>query len=186
MTVTRITRRRAVLSVVGLTPLLGSGCLDNPLAEDDHEHEHDDPPWEWGGLYELRSGMYTYTYYEGPDPEMHLAVVPTDESGDHGLFHAGETATGLFEEDEAGTVVADGDAVQPSSDTLYRVDFEPSGETTIELRVASDGFYSIFTAHVPEEFEAELRSEADDEVTPIVTELHSSHSHGNESHDHDH
>lgn len=99
---------------------------------------------------------------------MRLAFVPADEGGEHGLFHTGETATELFET-EGDTVVADGDTLQPSAETLYRVDFE--------------SYYALFTAHVPDEFEAELRSETGDEVLANVTEVHSSHSHGD---DHNH
>lgn len=185
MTATELTRRRLGLGFAGVLSVLASGCLDSITGGGDHEHEHDDPPWEWGGLYELGQGTYPYTYHEGPDPDMHLAIVPADEGGEHGLFHAGETATELFESDEADASVSDGDTVQPSSETLYRVGFEAEGETTIELEVESDGRYSLFTAHVPDEFDAALRSETGEELTPTVTEQHSSHSHDDESHSHD-
>ncbi|WP_121743039.1 hypothetical protein [Natronorubrum halophilum] len=183
-----ITRRQFGLGAAGLTSLPASGCLSDITDDGGHEHEHEDPPWEWGGLYELESGTYTYAYHEGPDPDMRLAVVPADEGGEHGLFHAGETATELFEKAEADTVLTDGDTTRPSADRLYRVDFESDGETTIELRVESDGYYSIVTEHVPAEFEAELRSETGGEMTTDVTEPHSSHSHGEDDHgdDHDH
>ncbi|ADB59164.1 hypothetical protein Htur_0263 [Haloterrigena turkmenica DSM 5511] len=186
MTATELTRRRFGLGFTGVLSLLASGCLNSITGGDDHEHEHehDDPPWERGGLYELDQGTYPYTYQDGPNPDMHLAIVPTDEDGDHGLFHAGETATELFENGEADTV-SDGDTVQPSSETLYRVDFESEGETTIELEIESDGLYSLFTAHDPDEFDAALRSETGEELTPTVTEEHSSHSHDDESHSHD-
>ncbi|WP_114577902.1 hypothetical protein [Saliphagus sp. LR7] len=178
------TRRQVALGVATLAAGL-AGCLGSLTDDGSHEHEHDDPPWEWGGSYELESGVYTYTYHEGPDPEMDLAFVPAEESDDHGLFHAGETATELFEADDADTVVSDGDAIRPSSETLYRIEFESAGETTIELRVGSDGSYSMFTAHVPDEFDAELRAPAGDEMAPEATELRSGHDHGNDDHDHE-
>ena len=189
-----LTRRRVGLGSAGLLASLVSGCLGDITGSDDHAHEHDDPPWEWGGLFELEAGTYTYAYGEGPDPDMRLAFVPADEGDEHGLYHAGETATELFEADEADAVATDGDAIQPSSETLYRVDFESSGETTLELELESDGHYSIFTEHVPAEFDAELLTDAGDEVTPDVTERHSDHEghdheddghdHGNDSHNH--
>lgn len=191
-----ITRRQFGLGVTGLPLLLVSGCLGSLTGDGDREHERDDPPWEWGGLYELEAGTYAYTYDEGPDPEMRLAFVPADEGDEHGLFHAGETATELFET-EVDTVATDGDTLQPSAEALYRVDFESSGETTMTLRVDSESYYALFTAHVPDEFEPELRSETGDEVLANVTEVHSSHSHGDDhnhsdddhshsDHDHDH
>ncbi|WP_242695632.1 hypothetical protein [Halomontanus rarus] len=174
-----ITRRQFGLGVTGLPLLLVSGCLGSLTGDGDHEHEHDDPPWEWGGLYELEAGTYAYTYDEGLDPDMRLAFVPADEGGEHGLFHAGEAATELFEAG-ADAVATDGDTLQPSAETLYRVDFESSGKTTMTLRVESERYYGLFTAHVPDEFEAELRSETGDEMLANVTEVHSSHSHGDD------
>ena len=63
--------------------------------EEEHEGEHEEghegedehghvgkTPWEWAGIYHLEAGSYTYTFHEGPDPEMQLAVIVTEESGD--------------------------------------------------------------------------------------------------------
>lgn len=123
---------------------------------------------------------------------MLLAVVSADEGGDHGLYHAGETATDLFETGDADAVVTDGDAAEPSSDTLYRVDFAESGDTTVELAIDADGPYALFTEHVPSEFGAELHS-SDGPLEPEATERHSSRDHdgngrdhGNSGDDHDH
>ena len=186
MTATTITRRRVGLGLTGLASLLVSGCLEGITGADEHEHEHGNPPWEWGGLYELEAGTYAYTYYEGPDPDMLLALLPEDEGGDHGLYHAGETATEPFEGEEPESTLADGDTVQPSSDALYRLEFADDGETTIELEVESDGHYAIFTEHVPAEFDAELRSGSGEEIRPDATELHSDHDRGNSETDHEH
>lgn len=183
MMTTPLTRRRFGLGAIGVTVVLGSGCLRSLTGRDDHEHEHEDPPWEWGGLYNLDTGTYAYTYQEGPDPDMHFAYISAQEGGDHGLFHAGETATTLFERGDADVSVTDGETVQPSSETLYRVDFADSGETTMELEVESDGYYSILTAHVPAEFDAELLSEVGSEMTPDATERHSAHDHSDDSHE---
>jgi zinc transport system substrate-binding protein len=105
---TAVTRRRFGLGLAGLGSVAASGCPDGITGNDEHERE--DPPWEWGGLYELDPGTYTDTYHERPDPDVRLAFVPADEGGEHGLFHAGETATRLFEDGEAETAIADGDA----------------------------------------------------------------------------
>lgn len=115
---------------------------------------------------------------------MRLAFVPTEGSNEHALFYAGETATELFEQDGAETVVTNGGGVNLSSEPLYRVDFEASGETTFERPVTSAGAYSIFTERVPEEFDAALRPEAVAEITPSLTGLDSGHSHGDDSHSH--
>lgn len=168
------TRRQFCLGLA--SAVVVGGCVGG-----DGDHEHDDPPWEWGGLYDLNAATYTYRFQEGPDPEMRFAVLPTDEGDEHGFFHAGETATELFE--GTGTRVTEGDTVEPSSETLYRVEFAESGETTITLDSAADGYYSVFTAHVPAEFDAELRSEQGAEITPEMTERHASHGHDDETND---
>lgn len=111
ITTSRTTRRRVGVGAASFVSLFGSGCLGGLTGDDGYEHERDDPPCEWGGLYELESGTYTYTYREGPDPDMRLAFVLTERSSEHALFHAGETATELFEQDGTETVVTDGDAV---------------------------------------------------------------------------
>lgn len=183
MTRRKVTRRTFGLGAAALAPVALSGCL-GAITGGGHEHEHEDPPWEWGGLYELAPGTYTYTYYEGSDPDMLLALVPTDESGEHGLYHAGETATELFEKEESDTVITDGTSFEPSEDTLYRVDFADTGETEIHPQIDTEGEYSIFTAHVPDEFDADLHSEDGERLTPSVSETHSSHDHGDDGHDH--
>jgi zinc transport system substrate-binding protein len=53
-------------------------------------------------------GTYTYTFQEGPDPRMQLAVVTTDEGGDHGIHHVEETATALYGNSDTHTPVEDG------------------------------------------------------------------------------
>ena len=158
--------------------------------EGDHgESEHGDTgetPWEWAGLYHLEAGTYSYTFQEGPDPEMQLAVLTTDEGGDHGIHHVEETAIQLYGSDhDAHTAVEDGGTLTASTDTLYRLEFADSGETTFSLEIETEGHYVLFGQHMPAEFEAVLTDSSGSTVEPEVTEAAGDHNHGEEN-EHDH
>lgn len=158
--------------------------------EGDHEEsDHGDTgetPWEWAGLYHLDSGTYSYTFQEGPDPEMQLAVLTTDEGGDHGIHHVEETATQLYGSDhDVHTAAEDGGTLTASTETLYHLEFADSGETTFSLEIETEGHYVLFGQHVPAEFEAVLTDSSGLTVEPEVTEAAGDHNHGEEN-DHDH
>jgi zinc transport system substrate-binding protein len=159
--------------------------------EEDHEGEHEDShdgdgehdhggetTWEWAGLYHLEADSYTYTFQEGPDPEMHLAVLETEEGGDHGIHHVEETATTLYGTDhDTHTEVENGGTLTPSSESLYHLQFADSGETTFTLEVEAEGHYVLFGQHDPSEFDAMLTDNSGSAVEPEVTETAGEHGH---------
>jgi zinc transport system substrate-binding protein len=147
----------------------------------DGEHDHDgEVPWEWAGLYHLEAGTYTYTFQEGPDPRMQLAVVTTDEGGDHGIHHVEETATALYGNSDTHTPVEDGGTLTPSSEVLYHLQFADSGETTFTLDIETEGHYVLFGQHVPAEFDASLTDDSGSAIDPEVTETAGEHGHEGE------
>jgi zinc transport system substrate-binding protein len=150
----------------------------------DGEGEHDhggETPWEWAGLYHLEAGTYTYTFHEGPDPEMHLAVLETEEDGDHGIHHVEETATTLYGTDhDTHTEVENDGTLTPSSETLYHLRFAESGETTFTLDIETEGHYVLFAQHVPAEFDATLTDGSGSVVDPEVAETAGEHGHEGE------
>ncbi|SEO51307.1 zinc transport system substrate-binding protein [Halorientalis persicus] len=157
--------------------------------EEEHGHEGEDehsdesghggsPPWEWAGLYHLDAGTYTYEFEQGPDPRMHLAVLATDEGGDHGIHHVEETAHSLYESGhDAHTPVEAEGTLTPSSESLYTLQFAESGTTNYRLQIESDGHYVLFAQHVPSEFSATLSNESGTSVSPEVTEIAGGHEH---------
>jgi zinc transport system substrate-binding protein len=162
--------------------------------EKDHdgegEHDHGgETPWEWAGLYHLDAGTYAYTFHEGPDPKMQLAVIPTEEGGDHGIHHVEETATTLYSDHDTHTPVEDGGTLAPSSEALYHLQFVDSGETTFTLDIETEGHYVLFGQHVPAEFDATLTDGSESAVEPEVTETAGEHGHedgGEHEGEHDH
>ena len=156
---------------------------DGHHGEGDHEEsEHGETPWEWAGLYHLAAGSYSYTFQEGPDPEMQLAVLTTDEGGDHGIHHVEETATQLYGSDhDAHTPVEDGGTLTPSDETLYHLEFADSGETTFSLEIETEGHYVLFGQHMPAEFDAVITDNSGSTVEPEVTEAAGNHNHNEET-----
>ncbi|WP_251330269.1 metal ABC transporter substrate-binding protein [Haloplanus pelagicus] len=158
--------------------------------EGDHEEHHgESAPWEWAGLYHLEAGTDTYTFHEGPDPKMQLAVIATEEGGDHGIHHVEETATTLYDDHDTHTPVEDGGTLTPSSEALYHLQFADSGETTFTLDTETEGHYVLFAQHAPAEFDATLTDGSGSAIDPEVTETAGGHGHDGEGEhegEHDH
>ncbi|NKE37358.1 zinc ABC transporter solute-binding protein [Natronococcus sp. JC468] len=153
--------------------------------EDEGEYDHGgEAPWEWAGLYHLEAGLHTYTFHEGPDPKMQLAVLETEEGGDHGIHHVEETAKHLYGNHDTHTPVEDGGTLTPSSESLYHLQFADSVETVFTLDIVSEGHYVLFGQHVPAEFDATLANDSGSAVEPEVTESAGGHDHEGEG-DHD-
>jgi len=168
---------------------------DHEGEEDEHAHEgeesHDEhggeTPWEHAGLYHLEAGSYSYTFEEGPDPEMSLAVLSTDEGGDHGIEHVEESAKQLYESDhESHTVIEGGGTITPTAESLSVLEFSDSGETVFTLDIDTEGHYVLFSQHVPAEFNATLTDDSGTTIEAEVSETaggHDDHGHEEESHD---
>jgi zinc transport system substrate-binding protein len=164
------------------------------LREGGHDHGHGDEggqgdgahdhggetAWEWAGLYHLDAGSYTYTFHEGPDPKMQLAVLETEEGGEHGVHHAEETATELYGNEDTHTPVESGGTLAPSSESLYHLQFADSGETEFTLDIESNGHYVLFSQHVPAEFDAVLSDDGWATIDHELTETAGEHGHEGE------
>jgi len=156
----------------------------------DGEGEHDhggETPWEWAGLYHLEAGTYTHTFHEGPDQRMQLAVIATEEGGDHGIHHVEETATTLYGDHDTHTPVEGGGTLTPSSESLYHLQFADSGETTFSIDIETEGHYVLFAQHAPAEFDATLTDGSGSVIEPEVTESAGGHGHeGDGEHEGEH
>ncbi|GAB3320064.1 metal ABC transporter substrate-binding protein [Haloplanus salinarum] len=163
---------------------------DHEEGHDEHEEHHgESAPWEWAGLYHLEAGTYTYTFHEGPDPKMQLAVIATEEGGDHGIHHVEETATTLYDDHDTHTPVEDVGTLTPSSEALYHLQFADSGETTFTLDTETEGHYVLFAQHAPAEFDATLTNGSGSAIDPEVTETAGGHGYegdGEHEGEHDH
>ncbi|WP_396611297.1 CbtA family protein [Haloferax sp. S1W] len=143
-------------------------------------HSESGTPWEWAGSYHLEPGTYTYTFQEGPDPAMHLAVLRSDHAGQESIHQTEGTAAALYESHDSAVAVENGGSLGAAQDTLYDLRFAESGATTFTLEVEEEGHYVLFTEHVPSEFDAALTSESGAVVEPDVTEGAGAHAHEEE------
>jgi len=118
---------------------------------------------------------------------MSLAVLATDEGGDHGIEHVEETARELYTSDhETHTVVEDGDTLTPSQESLYILEFSDSGETNFTLDIDTEGHYVLFSQHVPAEFDSTLTDSDGAVIEPEASETAGGHDHeGEDDHDYE-
>jgi G3E family GTPase len=131
-------------------------------------------PFEWSGEYLLEPGEYTFTFHEGPDPEMGLVLRPQAGEDDAARAASQKAAVRLFSEPERR--VAPGDAVEPG-EHFSLLHFQPAGATTFPLRIAAAGRYALFTQHGPEEFRMTL-TRGGQAVAPVHAQAHAAgHTH---------
>ncbi|MBL8211842.1 MAG: GTP-binding protein [Bryobacterales bacterium] len=141
-------------AVVDMDKILGLGGfnLDRALQVDPMflEPEY---PFEWGGVYDLGTGVHDFVMQDGPDPAMNLVVMPVPGSDYAGLESAQLDAVLSFSSDEK--VAAPGDTILPGHD-LYQLRLEETGEKRFRITIETAGAYALFTEHHPEEFGAVL------------------------------
>ena len=127
-------------------------------------------PFEWAGAFELGEGEYELTLRVGPDPSLKLASVYEDEPGHAQL----ERAVRLWAEPTA--IVLPGETVElgaprPAVLTLER---EP---LRFRLRSPRTGRLTLYTQHLPSEFDLQLR-QGSRLIAPVVErEFAAGHTH---------
>mmetsp|Transcript_83832 Transcript_83832/g.242133 ORF Transcript_83832/g.242133 Transcript_83832/m.242133 type:complete len:472 (-) Transcript_83832:159-1574(-) len=133
-------------------------CLVSQVWAHGEGGEH---PWEWAGVFELTGAeRYTWSATRGAagayaDPDMKVVIVPL---GDHGhLDDAEPTAEAAFR--DTATVwrtLHSGDSVPlatTGADTIGLHFDETTWISLFHFRPSATGYFAVFTAHVPSEFE---------------------------------
>jgi G3E family GTPase len=148
-------------AAIDLDRVLHVGGFDlNRALEMDERFLEREYPFEWGGAYQLRPGVYELVLQAGPeDPTMDVAVVAlagTDLAHDDTL----RTAEMAF----AARNLAhwyDGTPMRPGA-ALYRLPtvFQSARELSFRIEIAAPGLYGIFTEHHPGEFDMALEGPA--------------------------
>lgn len=109
-------------------------------------------PYEWGGLYHLDAGNYALRCKEGPDPFMNVVLLPLCCDADSDFNKAKQKGMLLFSEDPE--IKNSGDSLSPT-EGLYALQLGES-QNDFVLQIPSDGYYALFTQHLPEEFDMTL------------------------------
>lgn len=157
-------------------------------AHDDHDHDHGhgDHAFEWGGLFELEVGTYSWSFAkvggDYADPAMRMVILSADD-----IEAAEETAEELLEA-EAAEERLDGE-VLVAADTAYSLVFDADQDMTVfEVSITEAGSYAFFTEHMPFEFEADehfFKDATGADVEPVAQEPDMDHDHGHDDHAHD-
>jgi G3E family GTPase len=155
---------------------VGGFDLDRAL-EIDPKFMEPEYPFEWGGVYRLAPGSYSFAVGAGPDPAMQVALLPLDDDSRESLTVTQEEAALLFSHDER--ALRPGETITPD-ETLYQLDLE-SGPAAFEVRIAEGGVYALFTEHHPDEFGASLNDSQGAVIAPVLThEYKPDHEHDEE------
>ena len=121
-------------------------------------HDHGGAAFEWGGLFDLPAGDYTWRAQKVDnayaDPMMKLVVHPATDGTMEALEalegEAGELMEGACADVEAGGTITPGE-------TCYNLVFDDAAaESTYTVAVAADGYVAFFAEHVPTEFENDM------------------------------
>jgi len=164
----------------------------------DDEHSHGAGGIEWGGVYDLFIGTYTWTFskneramYGAPDASMRTIIM----RGAGGDTPFSEMLTDMRLQGESlmrqnCQKTAQGTHLTPG-DLCYELVFDDAANaTSFVLSVGAAGHFVIFTEHGPSEFDAELLgTPAGLLVGPVATQtvMHAAdHAHAEHEHEHEH
>ena len=142
-------------------------------------------PFEWTGVYSLDSGSYELSLDDGPDPTMSLVVVSDQGTDDAALREGAEWCVRQYAE-PAETIHPGGEISVGEHVNLV---LDSAGRKSFFLEVDGQARLGLYTQHLPEEFDLQLRNadggvvtaeaertwvvqhEHDDEVGSIAIEI---------------
>tara|TARA_R110000744_G_scaffold380561_1_gene502605 strand:- start:41151 stop:42851 length:1701 start_codon:yes stop_codon:yes gene_type:complete len=112
--------------------------------------DYNDPPYEWGGVYELRAGDTDLVLQPGPDASIDIALVVVANDSEEALAEAARNAEKVFSSQPR--VVNPGGDLVPG-DQFYQLHVEGTDEMRFSVQIPSQGFYALFTQHFADEFQ---------------------------------
>jgi len=140
-------------SVIDMDRILNIGGFNLERAlEVDPKFLEPEYPFEWGGVFHLQAGEYTWVMQQGPDPAMKLLVLPTQGTGDPALEQVLMPAVLAYSDEEH--PLACGEEVRAGA-TLYELQLS-EGESRFRIVIPQEGTWAFFTEHHPDEFQSVL------------------------------
>lgn len=134
-------------------------------------------PFEWSGVYTLKSGTYGISLEDGPDPTLSLAALRLLNRNDDTVGGLREQAARLFS--EKATKLKPGGAIRPAA-LHYELDLGVPGSKWFALEISEPGDYVLYTQHRPEEFSLKVTASA----TQKAEKAEATHDY-NPGHEHD-
>ena len=111
-------------------------------------------PFEWTGVYSLGTGRYELSLADGPDPSMSLVAVPDQGTDDAALREGAERCVRQYA--EPAKTVHPGEEIPV--DEHVNLQLDSPGRKSFFFDVAAPGRVGLFTQHLPEEFDLQLRN----------------------------
>jgi G3E family GTPase len=133
-------------------------------------------PFEWGGIFKLSTGEYSFVMQEGPDPAMNMSVFACENAEPNTLAEVQEEAVIVFSDFEKPLKIGE---TLATGKHLYQLELTESA-MLFKINIPSDGYYAFFTEHHPNEFEAILKKD-DLILEPLIShEYKPDHEHDEE------
>ncbi|MYC29918.1 MAG: GTP-binding protein [Chloroflexi bacterium] len=111
-------------------------------------------PFEWTGVYSLATGRYELSLAEGPDPSMSLVVLPDQGTDDAALREGAEWC--VREYAEPSMAIQPGEEIPAGKHVNLQLD--SPGRKSFFIDIAAPVRVGLFTQHLPEEFDLQLRN----------------------------
>ena len=111
-------------------------------------------PFEWTGVYSLDTGRYELSLAEGPDPAMSLVVMPGQGTDDAALREGAEWCVRQYAEPAEN--IQPGEEIPVGKHASLRLD--SPGRKSFFFGVDAPGRFGLYTQHLPEEFDLQLRN----------------------------
>ena len=119
-------------------------------------------PFEWGGVFELDAGNHELNLQEGPDPGMKVSLRQIPQASLEELTRVIESNVRVFSENNE--TLYSGDTIKPNANLFY-LDLQ-SDQPKFSVQIHLKGSYTLFSEHMPEEFNATLKNEYGEIVQP--------------------
>ncbi|HEY4383954.1 MAG TPA: GTP-binding protein, partial [Ktedonobacteraceae bacterium] len=120
------------------------------------------------------AGTYRLALQPGPDPQIHVALLPLQEATQEALEAIKMETVLLFSSEEEGHMPGD---TLHTPRILYNLHLPENNVLLFNVVIAQAGFYALYTQHHPSEFQLELRDEADLLVPETTHEYKPKHEH---------
>ena len=121
-------------------------------------------PFEWTGVYSLDAGRYELRVADGPDPTMSLVVVSEQGTDDAALRVGAEWCVRRYA--EAAETIGPGEEIPLGKHVNLQLN-SPGGKTFF-FEVDRPGQIGLYTEHLAEEFDLQLRNKG--EVVSVEAE----------------
>lgn len=128
-------------------------------------------PFEFGGIHHFNANPYQLILDAGPDPEIDIAIVKLKNFDDEELEKAKKKAILLFS--HVPEIHQPNDTIS-SKDEMHRL-ILPGEKNSFEMQFTEQGFYVLFTQHLPSEFNMEMKQDGN-KIT-FIKEVEYEHSH---------